>query len=255
MSSTNDLILLYQASSKHSNYQVLPRALQVILPSERITVKSRHEIARFEYINSILDFAGLTVVDIGGNTGFFTFEVLARGAKRVDYYEGNEAHHEFVAAAAKLLNFEKRIRTFNRYVSFQDLAFPKVDCVLLLNVLHHAGDDYAQSVLSVESAKQEIVRSLKVISRKTDWLIFQMGFNWKGDCKCPLFMHGTKGEFIRFVEKNTCQDFETLAIGIAEQHEGNIVYVDLNDRNIARNDALGEFLNRPLFILRSKKRS
>ena len=39
---------------------------------------------------------------------------------------------------------------------------------------------------------------------------------------------------------------------IAEKTEDGLNYSDLNDRNIGRIDELGEFLNRPLFIMKSK---
>jgi hypothetical protein len=42
------------------------------------------------------------------------------------------------------------------------------------------------------------------------------------------------------------------ALGIAEKRGNAIVFSDLSESNLARNDALGEFLNRPIFILRSK---
>ena len=48
-------------------------------------------------------------------------------------------------------------------------------------------------------------------------------------------------------------DWAVQAIGIAERHDGRVVYRDLDARNIDRDDSLGEFLNRPLFILRSRR--
>ena len=89
------LLALYHVASKHSHYQVLPTALETVLGHDQITVKSRHEIARLAYLTSKLDVAGLHVADIGGNTGFFSFELFDRGARRVDYIEGNQAHHDF----------------------------------------------------------------------------------------------------------------------------------------------------------------
>lgn len=36
-------------------------------------------------------FEGKSVLDIGGNSGFFTFELIEKGAKKIHYYEGNKA--------------------------------------------------------------------------------------------------------------------------------------------------------------------
>jgi hypothetical protein len=47
-------------------------------------------------------------------------------------------------------------------------------------------------------------------------------------------------------------DWTIDAIGIAQRSDGVVQYRPLDGRNIERDDALGEFLNRPLFILRSR---
>lgn len=44
-----------------------------------------------------------------------------------------------------------------------------------------------------------------------------------------------------------------LVVGIAQRSEGGLIeYIELNDENIKRDDSLGEFLNRPIFVLKSK---
>jgi hypothetical protein len=39
---------------------------------------------------------------------------------------------------------------------------------------------------------------------------------------------------------------------VAQELNGEVAYADLDDTNIQRVDSLGEFLNRPIFIMRSK---
>jgi len=58
---------------------------------------------------------------------------------------------------------------------------------------------------------------------------------------------------IRFIKEGSQDNWEILNIGVAESTKVGIKYIDLNKRNIRRDDSLGEFLNRPLFILKSKK--
>ena len=41
-------------------------------------------------------------------------------------------------------------------------------------------------------------------------------------------------------------------IGIAESAGDKIIYNELDSKNIERQDSLGEFLNRPIFIMESK---
>lgn len=249
---TPTLLELYQSASKHSQYQVLPAALEPLLPRDQITVKSRHETARLAYIAAKLSVTGLHVADIGGNTGFFSFELLARGARRVDYIEGNKAHHDFVRAAAHQLGLGERLHTVNRYVTFTPEDLAAVDCTVLLNVLHHLGDDFGDARLNKAAAKQNILSCLAALSRTSRLLIFQLGFNWKGDRHQPLFECGTKAELIDFVSTGTAADWTIESIGIAEKAGDAVAFSDLNRTNIARNEALGEFLNRPLFLMRSK---
>ena len=66
-----------------------------------------------------------------------------------------------------------------------------------------------------------------------------------------LNLDGIKIELIDFVKKSTSGFLETINIGIPVQKDGVIYYKDLDEVNIARDDHLGEFLNRPLFVMKS----
>jgi len=246
------LIELYTRTSKHSNYQVLARPLRAIIPQDSLNIITRYESERLDYILSRYPAKGKVIADIGGNTGFFTLECAAHGATAVMYFEGNEAHAEFVREATHALNLDKVVTVFTRYINFRDNFNCQVDACLLLNVLHHIGDDYGDAALSRDEAKKEILESLSYLSRKAKMLIFQLGFNWKGDCSLPLFEQGTKEELIEFIQKGIVVDWDILNIGIAHRTGNCIEYQELNEANIQRNDQLGEFLNRPLFVMRSK---
>ena len=89
------------------------------------------------------------------------------------------------------------------------------------------------------------------MAQKTNFLIFQLGFNWKGDTKQCLFEHGTKSEMIQFIKDGIKGFWEIIEIGVAEKKDGVVTYEPLNVFNVKRNDTLGEFLNRPIFILKS----
>ncbi len=49
------------------------------------------------------------LIDIGANTGFFTFELLDSGASTAICFEGNKNHADFIIESSKLLNQEGRI--------------------------------------------------------------------------------------------------------------------------------------------------
>ncbi len=250
--STDRLMHLYQQTSKHSNYQILPSRLQTLIPGDPLEIRSRWERERLTFMTQHHDFRNEVVLDIGGNTGFFTFEVLEHGAKKVLYFEGNIHHAEFVNEAARQLGLDDRIDVANEYFQFNSngnqLDEP-IDTMLLLNVLHHTGDDYGDITMSKSRALEDIANSLKQVASMARTLIFQLGFNWKGNPELPLFPQGTKREMIDFVQEATRGVWHIDKIGIATGTREKAVYEEVSGANIARVDALGEFLNRPLFLM------
>ena len=188
-------------------------------------------------------------MDIGGNCGFFTFEAIEKGAKKVHYWEGNKTHCDFVELASEVLGCAKKINIINAYYDFKDKGTIGYDVVFLLNVLHHLGDDYGDSELSIDAAKEHMAIQLNSMAAKTKFIIFQLGFCWKGNRDIGLFKNGTKKELISYVTELVKGVWEVRNIGIPVMEAGKIVYVDIDDQNILRNDTLGEFLNRPLFVL------
>ncbi len=242
---------LYANRSKHSNYQILSTKLSKFLPPESTEVKSRFEQERLDIISSQLDVANKSVLDIGGNTGFFSFELLDRGAKHIHFFEGNKEHADFVTIASEVLEVANKITISNEYLNFNEELKAKYDIILLLNVLHHVGDDYGDGELTIENAKKQIITQLISLHKHAEYIVFQLGFNWKGNPNLGLFENGTKKELIDFIEKGVKNTYEVIAINIAEKKETEIVYNALNKSNIERDDSMGEFLNRPLFILKS----
>jgi SAM-dependent methyltransferase len=247
---------MYFHKSKHSNYQVLTKKLREKIGNIDYNVKNTYEYERLEYILENLDVKNTSILDIGGNSGFFTFEMIDNGAKFVHYYEGNKIHAEFVKLASEVLNVDDKIKINNKYFSFDEkdkLQENNYDIVFLLNVLHHIGDDYGDVGISKDIAKKAIISQLNSLSKITDILIFQLGFNWKGDRNIGLFENGTKKELIDYIVNGTKDNWEISQIGIAQLVQQKIKYYDLSDNNIERNDKLGEFLNRPIFIMKSRR--
>jgi len=251
MTDTDQLIELYAKNSKHSNYQILSKRLAAIIDKERLDVHTRYEQERLDYILKKIDVTGKSLVDIGGNSGFFSFEMIEAGAKHILFYEGNQAHAEFVTLAAQVLGVSEQFDAKNQYFSFTNELQNKVDVVLLLNVLHHLGDDYGNPSLTIHKAKEEMLQQLNTLAAKTTFCVVQWGFNWKGNRHIGLFDGGTKAELIHYVKQGIGSYWTIEHIGIAVKKEGTLVYEDLNEKNVERDDTLGEFLNRPIFILRS----
>lgn len=239
-------------SGKHAQYQILPTVLAQLLGKDTHKPSSRYEQERFDYISQNVDFIDKSVVDIGCNMGFFSFSAAHCGAKKVICYEGTVPHAEFVQDCANVLNMDTTFEVHPRYFEFVGENV-HADVAILLNVLHHLGDDYGDSELNIDQAKKEIINHLNSMHSKCHQLIFQLGFNWRGNRTLPLFSNGTKKELIEYVSQNTQEHWviENIAVASAGD-DGKIAYYPLNNDNIERRDGLGEFLNRPIFIMRSK---
>jgi predicted RNA methylase len=181
MNALTQLKELYAKNSKHSNYQVLSDKLGAIIGADQIEVKSRYESERLDYILKNIDVANKSILDIGGNSGYFTFESIEAGARMAHHYEGNAEHSDFVKIAAEAIGYGDKVEVTNRYYTFESEGIKHYDITFLLNVLHHLGDDYGYSKLSITAAKEKILEQIRSMAATTETLVFQLGFNWKGD--------------------------------------------------------------------------
>jgi SAM-dependent methyltransferase len=239
---------LVQARSKHSAYQLLHPCLSPLL-GELPQLGGKHEAQRQSYMSRCLPLSGLRVLDIGANTGYFSFAALEAGAASVVSQEGNADHAEFIALAALCLGVNGRLAVRPQYYNFTAPSDEHFDVTLCLNVLHHVGDDFGDQALSLDDAKAQMVLALQGLARHTHHLWMQLGFNWKGDRHRPIFPGGTKAELIDFVRLGV-HDYwhiDDIAIVSPDTRE----YEPLDANNLERFDHLGEFLNRPLFRMTS----
>ena len=246
---TENLVALYEKNSKHSNYQILPEVLKEYLDQDKLNINSRYEKERMQYFKSKVLFKNKKLLDIGANTGYFTFESVDAGVSQALVYEGNTNHSKFIEEASKIVKYP--IKVNHSYYTFDEKNEEQFDIVLLLNIVHHFGDDYGNQSVHKADAKKHMIQCINSLSYNCETMIFQMGFNWKGDRHDCLFDEGTKKEQIEFI-KNGVKDFwQVQEIGVAQKYEDKVVYEDVNGENIKREDSIGEFLNRPIIILKS----
>ena len=237
---------LYDITSKHSHYQTLPKSVTDLVGEVKQEI-NRYEFERLDYITSNIDLNNKVILDIGANTGFFSVSSIENGANLVDVYEGDESHVNFISDISDVLDLN--ITTNQKYLEFGETFDKKYDVVYLLNVIHHLGDDFGDTKISIENAKQKMSEILKYFSDKTEFIVFQMGYCWKGNRDLLLFESGTKNEMISFVKNSIKNYWDILNIGVLES---DLSYYNLNDSNIQNEPKLKEFGNRPLFILKSK---
>jgi SAM-dependent methyltransferase len=247
MKTLSELIL---AHSKHSDYQTLHPSILRLMP-DLPQPAGRHEHAREMYMKRHLSVESMRVLDIGANTGYFSFYCIDAGAKQVVSQEGNQEHANFIRTAASSMGLAHKLEVRSVYYEFDERAPDQFDLVLCLNVLHHLGDDFGGLQLNIIEAKSRILAALNSLAEVSTLCWFQLGFNWKGDRNLPLFEHGTKRELIDFVRQGTEGHWHIERIAAADPHSRD--YENLSDQNMPRADELGEFLNRPLFLLRSTR--
>jgi uncharacterized protein related to proFAR isomerase len=242
----NNIKKLYDNISKHSHYQILPKSVENLIGAVKPNI-FRYEFERFNYINKKVDFDKKSILDIGANTGFFSISSLENNANDVVVYEGNNEHCNFIKNVCDILNLNIDVK--NEYFTTNTQLNDTFDITFLLNIVHHLGDDFDDNELSMPLAKNKMIEFVNTLSNKTKYLIFQMGYCWKGDVNQILFDNGTKSEMISFIETNTSEHWIVESIGIMDT---DMQYYDVNNSNLLKIQQLKEFGNRPLFILKSK---
>ena len=237
-------------SSKHSHYQEIHPvvASKLAIPKE-YQPRKLLEKERESFLNKHVNFNERIVCDIGANTGYFSIAALESGAAKVDAYEGNSQHADFIRKCSSLLGLTEKLCVEDRYVEFDPYDIPHYDVTICFNVLHHIGDDFRNEVQAVE-ATQAMGRALRNIVINSKTVIFQMGYNWKGNPSLPLTQSGTKQDIIDIVHESLAGIEVDIITGCFTPESGS--YEIAHGANLMRRNELGEFRNRPLFVITHK---
>jgi len=251
MSQASTLRSLYGECSKHSGYQEIHPMLAGLLGPDAGARVSERDRLRQRYLERTVPCAGARVLDIGANTGYFSFAALERGAASVVCWEGNQAHAHFIEAAARALGLGQRLEVRCAYYDFDAPTRERFDIAYCLNVLHHLGDDFGDPALTLDQARGRMLAGIDRLATTARTLVLQLGFNWKGDVHHPLFAGGQKAAMIGFVRDGIDAAAWSLdEVAAADARRG---YAAVDATNIGRDDTLGEFMNRPIFVLRSRR--
>lgn len=246
----NELRSLALAHSKHADYQLLHPRVAALFGDDVPGARGRHEAQRWSVMQATTPMRGKRVWDIGANTGYFSMAALAAGAQHVLSQEGQRAHAEFVFRCAQALGAQDRLRVAPSYCTFEAAAQVH-DITLCLNVLHHLGDDFGDPSLDMAAAMTAMCRALAALARQTRELWLQLGYNWKGDVRHPLFAGGTKQAQLAFVHEACAADWLTPEVWVFDPRSAQ--FEPPTPETLARLDQVGEFLNRPLIRLTSRR--
>lgn len=180
-----ELKKLLGADGKHSFYQMLPPCFPVQGPAPVPGSTPRLDNCRFEYLRDRLpiSLAGEKVIDIGANIGYFTFRLACEQGANVLAYEPYSPHARAIELIREGCGLgEERVEIRNAGVGLREIGpLPLSKCVLLLNVLQHAGQDFdADLVPTVTAWRPYAVRYLSALRERTKVLCFQLGYTWLG---------------------------------------------------------------------------
>jgi hypothetical protein len=185
-----ELQKLYADASKHSVYQNIPDFVSAELGyTETIDENWRGDRPRLAYmLGSRTPAAGESWLDFGANTGYFTLS-LARQFPQTRFLavEANPNHAGFIARVAQYFGMSN-VEVIQRAIGLADLhELPHSDCLLHLNVLHHAGHDFDADLVPGKNGFADYARRyLGLLRERADGMFFQMGSNWGGDKRQPL---------------------------------------------------------------------
>lgn len=200
------------------------------------------------------DVSGQRVLDIGANQGFLTIEAALRGAERVDAFESNDVDSAFLSQAASHLTGLEKVTAHPVNYDFDRSNDDRWNCVICLNVLHHIGRYFDSHIQDLGEAKALMGQHLKRLLSPGACVWLQLGYNWQGNTQRPIFPNGTKQEMTDFVAE-LIEPYANLAvIGIYNHQTQSYEVVSNEDRGHGlwrRVEGLGEFGNRPLYLIQS----
>lgn len=197
----NELRELYAETSKHGQYQTIPDRLAALLGIQfEVNEEWRGDRPRYPLIKEFIqESACRSVLDVGANTGFFALSLAGDLPHlSVKACELNKTH-------ARIIELLARVGGYQVAVTDQpaDLAhaggFGLHDCALHLNILHHAGHDFdAIHVKDRDAYRSYAVAYLQAFRGTARRMVYQMGYNWKGDKTLPLIPKEDQAGKVRF---------------------------------------------------------
>jgi hypothetical protein len=223
---------------------------KAVLGSTSITLDG----ARAAFIFDQYSAKGRKVLDIGANQGYMSIEAALRGARQIDAFESNAVDSHFLSQAASALFPLRCLSVHGQNYRFDLPPALPWDCVLCLNVLHHVGRYFDQHVETLADAKANMAQHLQSLLSGGAQVWLQLGFNWQGDVRLPLFAHGTKREMTNYVAELAGPKARIATIGIYNPNSQTYEAVAADNTEHAlwqRMEGIGEFANRPLYLIES----
>ena len=157
-------------NSRHSDYQDFSEY------TKNSNKKINLDKLRFEWVEKLLNHKDKIskMTDIGSNLGYMCIKFNEKfGVKCLGYEYEKPTYNK----AKKIINNKSNIKYLNRGLKISTIKFlDKTDLIVHLNVLHHAGHMYDKKLIN--NSKDWVkysTRYLKILSKKSKYLLFQTG--------------------------------------------------------------------------------
>ncbi len=227
-----ELRYLLDTDSKHENYQLLPPFLpKEFLQSLGKVKRTRLDRERFAWFTLNYDFKDCSVIEIGANAGYFSTRLANEYNSKVIAYEPYANHANAIKLIAKLGNIgEDRIDVIQEQVNINNIKnLPKVDIILFLNVLHHAGYDFDKKyVKSINDWEVYAVNYLRNLGGKSRKMVFQIGYTLGGIAE-NLCKEGDIFDFtVNMLRKSGWEPFVCGALSKVPKNKREAMYINVD---------------------------
>jgi len=182
------------------NYSWLPKRIEGQLSTktedykkDEFGVKPRLDLIK----NKLLNLNVKDIVDLGGNSGFFSLELLdGKIITSSSVYDVDEDVLNFGKKIADQMQLESFIKFIKKSVSLNNLnEYPNADAVLCLNLIHHAGVLFDVDLVKKMGWSKYSLEFLKRLRKKYKYAVLGVGFkaskptNWSvPDPLRPVFL-------------------------------------------------------------------
>ena len=253
---SRELIEKFNLESKHSQYQRFPEFIGDQPPPNNIFW--RDDRPRLALLHREIDFGHLeTLLEVGSNIGYFGLSLKHDHPHlKIYFYEIDQAMRELSRDLAEMVGLTDCYFFADAFDSSTENT-PDADLLLCMNVLHHIGRDYGPE-MAPEAVKSQVQEELSFIRSKCRQLAFQIGMNWGGNKKTPIWPQGNEKDYVCEVhEMLGSAGFGDIRLFSAVRTDDMVQYVEADTAqagelslNTLENGLVGEFYKRPIFLAR-----
>jgi hypothetical protein len=181
-------LLAYDAHSRR--YQALPdfvRAAIGPLAGDYSSAQLQWDAPRFDWIAAAMPEAVTSSVELGSSLGYFSLRLAHERGFAVHGFEPVAEYAEACNLFACLAGMSEVARFHGRGVGIEDIeALPAADCLISLNVLHHAGNVFDREAVRDRGGWSAYAHEfLSRAAERFRHLVFQTGNSVKGVAHFP----------------------------------------------------------------------